>query len=272
MTLHVTGRARILALALSGVVALGGLSACGAKSEKASDRGTELVGLLKLDPGKAAGSKVSGSWFRMVQVGGSVDKGPFMTNADSRADGGTVTLLRPGTSGGVRLGGYQSQPSPAFDPRGNSLSAAITRPTKFFGVDFSISTNQVDPQTRTPVAPPTVYDKNGRLTADLSAWGVTWNKQVFNQGAPKPVTSTGAKAIGQEKAEKVWDWVAGKYLESAAQPTITGQGATGTYDEKTGRFTLDWTSLIVGGPFNRFIGRWHLEGTFVRAKAAPDGA
>jgi hypothetical protein len=30
-----------------------------------------------------------------------------------------------------------------------------------------------------------------------------------------------------------------------------------------GRYTLEWKSLIVGGPFNGFTGRWHLEGTFV---------
>lgn len=266
-----TLRTRTLAAALTAVLALGGLSACGGKDDKAAGKGTPLIGLLKLDPGKAVGAKITGTWFRMVQVGGTVENGPFMTNADSKADGGKVTLLSPGTSGGLRLGGYQSQPSPAFAPNGDSRAAAITKPTKFFGVDFSISTNRTDPQTKTAVAPPTVYLEDGRLTADLSAWGVTWNKQVFNQGAPKPVTSTGAKAIGQEKAEKVWDWVAGKYLESAQAPTITGKGATGTYDAATGRFTLDWTSLIVGGPFNRFIGRWHLEGTFVKSKAAPDG-
>ena len=36
---------------------------------------------------------------------------------------------------------------------------------------------------------------------------------------------------------------------------------TGTYNADTKAYTLDWTSQIVGGPFNNFSGHWHLEGT-----------
>ncbi|MCZ4497874.1 MAG: hypothetical protein JWQ74_427 [Marmoricola sp.] len=262
-------RAAVAALAIA--AALGTTAACGSGAEKnaGTPQGTELVGLLRLTPGAAKAGSVTGSWFRMVQVGGTADKGPYMKNADSPADGGEATLLAPGKSGGLRIGGYQTAPRPAFDEAGNSLSDAITKPVKFFGVKFSMATNAVDPQTKTDVAPPTVYLKDGRLTADLSAWGVTWNNQVFNQGAPKPVSSTGAEAIGQEKAAKAWDWVAGKYLEAAPAATTTGTGATGTYDVRTHAFTLDWTSVIEGGPFNRFIGRWHLEGTFEKDGRAP---
>jgi hypothetical protein len=267
-------RTRALLAGVAVTLALGSTAACGGGDSKdaAGSKGTELVGLLKITPGAAKGGTITGTYFRMVQIGGTPAKGPYMINADSPADGGKATLLGPGTSKGLRLGGYQSEPSPAFDPKGNSRADAITKPTKFFGVDFSISTNPVDPQTKTDVAPPTVYVKDGKITADLSAWGVTWNNQVFNQGAPKPVTSTGAKAPGQEQAEKVFDWVAGKYLASAPKATISGKGATGTYDEKTGKFVLDWTSLIVGGPFNQFVGRWHLEGTFEKDKRAPSGS
>ncbi|MCW2784777.1 MAG: hypothetical protein JWP74_1294 [Marmoricola sp.] len=260
-----TGRVLLAATVTLGLAL--GATACGGGSKNAtSSKGTELVGILHITPGSAQGSKLSGTWFRMQEIGKA---GKYMVNANSKADGGHATLLAPGTSGGLRFGGYQSAPTPAFDAKGNALAAAITRPTKFFGVDFSISTNPTDPQTKTQVAPPTVYLKDGKITADLSAWGVTWNNQVFNQGAPKPVTSTGAKAIGQEKAEKVWDWVAGKYLEKAPAATITGKGATGTYDPTTGKFVLQWRSLIVGGPFNQFTGIWHLEGVFKKAAAAP---
>ena len=260
------------ALLAATVLAVGTLAGCGGGGDDQVSRtqGTELVGLLKLAPGAVNGGKVTGTWFRMVQVGGTVKAGPFMKNADSRADGGEVTLLAPGSSGGVRLAGYQSQPTPAFAADGDSLASAIVKPARFFAVAFSVSTNPVDPQTKRKVAPPTVFVKNGRLTADLSSWGVTWNNQVFNQGAPKPVPATAAQAPGQAKAAKVWDWVAGKYLESAPAPTLTGKAATGTYDAKTHRFTLEWTSLIEGGPFNRFIGRWHLEGTFVADGRSPD--
>ena len=42
---------------------------------------------------------------------------------------------------------------------------------------------------------------------------------------------------------------------------------TGTYNAATGRYSLTWTSQIVGGPFDKFTGLWHLEGTFVPAGA-----
>jgi hypothetical protein len=143
-------------------------------------------------------------------------------------------------------------------------------PTKWFGVAFSISTNRVDPQTKTEVPPPTIVLKDGKLTADLSSWAASWNNQDFNQGAPKPVPSTDAAAPGQEQAEQVWDWVSERYLEAAPKSNVTGETAKGTYDADTRRFVLEWTSYIEGGPFNGFTGLWHLEGVFEPSGRAPD--
>jgi hypothetical protein len=263
---------RATALLLTAGLVLGVLAACGggAKDDAAdATEGTKLVGLFRLTPGAVQGDQLSGTWFRMLQPDADPKTGPYMVNGDSPADGGQATLLAPGRSGGFRTDGYQSQPTPAFDGGGNSLANAITEPTGFFGVKFSISTNNVDPQTKTEVAPPTVFDDDGRLTADLSAWAASWNNQDFNQGAPKPVSSTGAKAPGQEEAERVYDWVSQRFLESAPKATVSGNGAKGTYDPKTKRFVLEWTSYIEGGPFNGFTGLWHLEGTFERATGAP---
>jgi hypothetical protein len=273
--------ARRLALLLAVLAAAGSMVACSSDAESKGSSGSkdldsveegELVGLFRLDAGTFEDGELGGTWFRMLQPGADPEEGPYMENGDSPADGGQATLLTPGTSGGLRSGGYQSEPVPGFDGAGNSVSDAITLPTKWFGVAFSISTNPVDPQTETEVPPPTVILEDGELTADLSSWAASWNNQEFNQGAPKPVRSTGAKAPGQEQAEKVWDWVAGKYLEAAPRSTSTGSGAKGTYDRKTGRFTLEWTSYIEGGAFNGFTGLWHLEGTFEPSGRAPDEA
>ena len=231
----------------------------------------QLVGLFKLTGGSVVGDRITGSWFQMLQPGGNAKTGPYMKNANSPAEGGLATLLQPGSAGGLRTGGYQSQPTPAFDAGGNSLADAIMTPTKFFGVRFSVSTNKVDMQTKTQVAPPTVWLDHGRLSADLSSWAASWNNQNFNQGAPKPELSTGAKAPGQEQATRVWDWVSQEWLSSAPKPTIKGTDATGSYDSKTKSFVLEWTSLIVGGPFNGFTGVWHLEGAYVPSGLAPPG-
>jgi hypothetical protein len=260
------------------VMALVVVSAAACSSDTAAVRSQtkagrqELVGLFRMTPGAVAGDRITGSWFRMLQPGGNAQSGPYMKNADSPADGGLATLLQPGTAGGLRTGGYQSQPTPAFATDGDSLADAITMPTKFFGVKFSISTNRVDLQTKTEVAPPMVWLDDGKLTADLSSWGASWNKQNFNQGAPKPVLSTGAKAPGQEQAERVWDWVSQEWLDSAPTPTVNGADASGTFDPTTRAFVLEWTSLIVGGPFNGFTGFWHIEGVYEPSGAAPSGA
>jgi hypothetical protein len=37
---------------------------------------------------------------------------------------------------------------------------------------------------------------------------------------------------------------------------------SGTYDARTDAFVLEWASQIVGGPFDKFTGFQHLEGTF----------
>jgi hypothetical protein len=253
--------AAVVALLLVGGAGFAGPTAQAGASKPATG-GRELTGLFRLSPGTANGTQLEGTWFRMLQPGATAKNGPFMKNANSAADGGLATLLQPGSAGGFRTGGYQSQPTPAFDGGGNSLAASITAPTEFFGVKFSISTNKVDPQTKTACAPPIVVLKNGKLTADLSAWAASWNNQNFNQGAPKPVRNTGAKSPGQQQAEQAWNFVSKRFLGSVSKSTVTGASATGTYNAKTGQFVLQWTSLIVGGPFNGFTGLWHLEGTF----------
>ncbi|MFJ4650703.1 hypothetical protein ACIP5Y_05410 [Nocardia sp. NPDC088792] len=263
--LALRGIAMAAVLATAAVFATG----CGSSSsEKASTGPEQLVGLLRFTPGTVDGNTVHGTWFRMVQPGGTPDNGPYMPNGDSPAQGGSTTLLSPGTAGGLRVGGYQSEPKPGFD-HGNSLSDSITEPTKFFAVEFGISTNPVDPQTQRDVPPPTVTNNDGKLTADLSSWAASWNDQEFNQGAPKPPEKQGPQVAGSEQVQKIWDWVGHQWFDRPKSDAAQGPSATGTYDPKTKAFTLEWTSLIVGGPFNSFTGVWHLEGIYEPSAAAP---
>lgn len=193
-----------------------------------------LVGLFRVDPGSCDGPTVKGSYFRMVQSGGTVKDGPYVPNGDSPCADKSLTVLSPGTDGGLRTGEFQSQPTPAFDAAGNATSAHITKPQTWFAVAFGVSTNERDPQTGATVPAPSISVTDGVLSGDLSAVGASWNGQEFNQGAPKP----GGGAAGATT------------------------GPTGTYDPSTGAYTLEWSSKIDGGPFTNFIGVWHLEGTF----------
>lgn len=208
------------------------LAACGDgdRDDGAGTAGaTTIAGLLGITAGTCDGGQLAGSWFRMVQPGGTVTDGPFVANPDSTCADHDVTPLRPGTDGGLRLGAYQPQPEPNFLPDGTSAAAAIIDPQGFFAVRFGVSTNEVDPQTGSSVPAPSAAVDGSTLTVDLRSLAVSWNGQYFNQGAPAP--------------------------------DGTGGAATGTYDATTGAYALDWTTTVAGGPFDGFTGIWHLEGT-----------
>lgn len=194
-----------------------------------------LVGLFGVAPGQCAGGGApTGSYFRMVQSGGTADAGPFVSNGDSTCGDQTFTALTPGSNGGLTTGTYQPQPDPPFDSANRGLAAAIVQPATFFGAPFAVSTNPTDPVNGAAVPAPTVSSEAGKLTGALAAVNVAWNGQQFNQGAPKP---------------------------DGTLPGISSP-PTGKYDPATGAYTLAWSSQIVGGPFNGFTGIWHLEGTF----------
>ena len=218
--------------ALVALLVAGVLAACSGDDSSASS-GTPLVGRFGIEAGACAGAASTGSTFRMVQPNGDAQTGPFVTNPDSPCADKSVTPLQPGSEGGLVTGEYQPSVDPAFGPDGTSTATKVISATPFFAVGFGVATDEADPQSKKSVDAPSIFDEDGKLTGDLSALAVSWNGQFFNQGAPKP----GA----------------------------TGGDLRGTYDASTKAYTLDWTSLIEGGPFDGFTGIWHLEGTFTSA-------
>lgn len=204
--------------------------------------GEELVGTFELDEGTC--EQPAGTYFRMVQPDGEPGEGPYVSNADSPCDDDTVTPLQPGTDGGLSTERHQPHPDEAFSATGDGQAEAIIEPQEFFGVDFAAATNPVDPQTEVETPEPViVHDGAGTLEGDVRPFGVAWNRQHFNQGAPKPDGGTGGHT----------------------------EAPTGTYDPDTGAFSLSWSSEIEGGPFDGFTGEWHLEGTFVSAAGTGGG-
>jgi hypothetical protein len=213
------------------LAACGGGDDEGSPADDGSDGGTELVGVFGIVAGTCTDAGAAGSYFRMVQPNGTVEAGPYLDNGDSTCADKTWSPLVPGSDGGLRTGDYQPQADPFFGADGTSTATAVIAPAKFFAVGFGISTNETDPQSSEKVPAPSITNDGGTLSGDLSAISVSWNGQHFNQGAPKPGTEDPA-------------------------------AVTGTYDDATGAYTLDWLSKISGGPFDGFTGIWHLEGTF----------
>jgi hypothetical protein len=147
----------------------------------------------------------------------------YIENGDSTCVDTTYSGLTAGTDGGLETGVYQSAPDPAFDDTGNGLADAIVAPVTFFAVAFAGATDSAE-------AMPMLTATDGALTGDLAAFTAYYGGASFNQGAPKP--------------------------------DGTGDAPVGTIDPETGAYVLDWTSQIVDGSFNDFVGVWHLEGTF----------
>jgi hypothetical protein len=199
--------------------------------------GTPMIGTFKIDPGAfSAATGPTGSYLRMILAGGSLAGGPYFDNLFSGSSDTTYTLIGPGTDGGLTTGAYQPAPSPAFGGLLNSaLANRIMAPQAFEAIDFSMSSEPVDPQSGLAVIPPAINDLNGKLDGEVAAVSAEWSGNYFNQGTPKPDGGT---------------------------PGIT-RPVTGTYDPATGAYVLEWASTIIGGPFNGFTGFWHLAGTFV---------
>ncbi|MFO7591105.1 MAG: hypothetical protein R6X23_09430 [Acidimicrobiia bacterium] len=153
----------------------------------AKKKSTALVGVFEIDAVDCATAEVSGSYFRMIQAGGTAEAGPFLPNGDSTCTDQSYTGLTAGTDGGLRTGEYQPQPDPPFDGAGNGLADAIFEPATFFALKFAVSTNEADPQSGTAVpAPKITASKKGALSGQLKAISVAYGGQEFNQGTPKP--------------------------------------------------------------------------------------
>lgn len=227
-----TAHLRLLVLPLAALALL--VSACSDSNDTTANTTTTeadasqlegpLLGTFTIDTAACAGESVTaGSYFRMLQPGGTIAAGPYIENSDSSCGDKTYSALGAGSDGGLVTGTHQPAPDPAFDATGNALADAIFQPVKFFAVAFGGATDPQEPA-------PSIVATGGALSGDLSAFTAYYGGSSFNQGSPKPDGS--------------------------------GDAPVGTIDPQTGRFTLEWTSKISGGSFNDFTGIWHLEGTF----------
>lgn len=224
------------------VAAVLALAGCGADDAPSGGNGSAgagelLVGTFELDAGRCTADGAEGTYFRMIQRGGTPEKGPYFPNPDSDCADQSFSVQAPGSDGGLVPGGFQAGPEPAFDKGGNARAGRIVKAGSFTAIAFAISTEPTDPVTEEKNPAPEIYVKDGKLSGQVTAWTAAWNNLYFNQGSPKT---------------------------DGSSPGMT-EPVRGTYDEETGRFELTWVSQVVGGPFDQFAGAWHLSGTFVPA-------
>ena len=138
------------------------LTACGSSAHHASgSSGTALIGTFKLTAGQCTSGTPTGTYFRMIDPGGTIEHGKFFSNPDSKCPDKSFTVQAPGVDGGLVTDSYQPGPSNPFDATGNALASRITEPGSFTAIKFGISTDSKDPQTHKSV-PSTVHHQHQR--------------------------------------------------------------------------------------------------------------
>jgi len=204
------------------------------RADAGTAKRTQLVGTFMLKTGSCGRSNPSGTYFRMIAPNGNPVSGPFFENPDSPCRDKSITPMRRGRQGGLVTERFQPDPTTAFTKTGSALAEDITRPVNFSGFGLSLATESPDPQLRRKVPVPAIFDRGRRLSGQVEAWSVAWNKFYLNEGSPKP---------------------------GGSRPGLTSP-VTGTYNATTHAYTLAWRSLVVSGPFNGYTAYWHLAGKF----------
>ncbi len=201
----------------------------------------QLEGTLALSAASCTGKTPQGSFLTIAFSSTSE------ANPSSSCDGGTYTLLQPGTSG-LGLGVFTPDPAPTFDANGNSLAGAVVTPTMLKGHQFGIGTSPDDVQDA-PSGPatfpaPLAVVQGTNLAVDLRSLDVTYD-------GPPSTSCVQSSGVGC--------WQEGSRV------------ATGTYDPSTGNVVLDWYSSqdFTGGSGEV---DFHLSGHFSGSEAAADPA
>lgn len=200
----------------------------------AQPQANEMVGTFTIAAGECSSGVPGGSWIQLSKGGAPI------SNPMSTCDQGDYTTISQGSQGLV-MGRFQPDPVPTFDGNGNSLAAAIIKPTAFLGDDFGAATDPQDMQ-HAPAgadvypAPYAVLDSSGTsFRANLAALNFTYN------GPPN-----GTCASGQG---------VGCYA-------VGSSNVQGTYNPQTRAYAMQWSGLVVGGAFNGATATFHFSGTF----------
>lgn len=147
---------------------------------------------------------------------------------------GIFSIMTPIGQGGVEstIGPFILETGVYQGDYGNILNDHIVSwQFSFFGpvYNYTAAFNPLyGADTGGPVPTGFIDDQTNTITMDLSSWFAWWNGTTFNQG----------------------------------------NSATGSYDPTSGAFTLNWSKVIVGGPFNGTTGYWQLNG-FVELNDGP---
>jgi hypothetical protein len=131
------------------------------------------------------------------------------------------SAISAGDQGAMVMGTYQG----SNDGAANGINALAKFQFGYFGpVDTytqGATAYAVDGGAVENPAAPTGTTSGATINMDMGSWTAFWNGNEFNQG---------------------------------------NHNVSGTYDSGTGAYTLEWGSLISGGPFDGNIGYWRLNG------------
>ena len=112
-----------------------------------------------------------------------------------------VHARSPGPRRGLATGRAPATPDAAVHEHGQRRANRIIQPEPFTSINFSVATLRKDPQSKKTVALTSARVSGRRLTVNVPGFTAEWNKQYFNQGAPKP-DGSGAAATGTYNARR----------------------------------------------------------------------
>jgi hypothetical protein len=225
-----------IALAAAAMLAAIGLSGCGGQAKAATV--TRLpAGLFTLTAGACttADARPTGSY--LIVISAAANKA--VKNPKSGCANHDYTLLKPGTDGGLAVGRFQPQPSPAFDAKRDSTAVRIFAPVDFgpFAVGFATTPrDEQDAPGGAPAYPvPAATVSGTTLNVDLRSLVVTY-------AGPPSSTCKSSFGLG------CWE--------------LGSKSASGNYDATTRHFVIDWFAGQSFTPKGDSV-EVHLEGSFV---------
>jgi hypothetical protein len=197
----------------------------------------ELVGTLRLSPGRCAANTPGGSYLAVTFGTRAI------TNHRSSCDGGAVTLLAPGGAG-LSTQSFSPTADARFDGHGDPAAGTIAKPVAFNDHEVGLVTSARNLQDGPSAAPafelPTLYLIGSKVVADVRSVQALYGGLANSSCAS--ASGYGCWLIGAERA-------------------------TGRYDAATHRISLSWFS---GQSFTAASAgtEIHLVGTFAGAPHA----
>jgi hypothetical protein len=107
-------------------------------------------------------------------------------------------------------------------------------------------------------APSPAFDRHGNSRANSIITPTNFTGILFGVVTSVPPTITLSGSTIEARLRHL-------YAQWNRQTFLQGAIVFGTYNSRTGHYSMSWQVKVHGGPFDGYTGHWHLQGTFSRS-------